>query len=623
MSFSTRPGKDGKKDLCLLSTVFENQVFDSMVQKSSWNYHKLNISQSEGERVCRRRRHICDNSQTPINGLRLKNRKSGQVVEVNVGGSWGTLCDDTFNMVTANMVCKQMGYHLGAKEVIKGAGRERRDPPVGSLQCDGWEKCLGECKLNQRTQCKPTQAVGVVCRDVEEGSCEETEFHCSSGECVDIGKLCDGAPDCRDRSDENVSRCSRRIEVRQSDQEHYGRNSGLLEVRHKGVWGTVCMDNFGEGEAQVFCRMLGYEGKASINEVDQIRQRKGSWPVWIDLQKEETCSGNEGSIEECHEPELWAHTGVCDHSEDVVLSCQDRVDAERNVRAVGDYNSQQIVEQCGLWRKASDIPGNASPRIAGGIKVDHGTLPWQASIRLRGPADRTFHHCGAVIISPFHLLTTAHCLWDYRDTTGIYYVRVGDNVIEVLDDEEQEFDIEKIDFHEEFGVGPYLNNDIAVVHINRSSGGIKFGNKVGPACLPPKDLVLNPAINLTVSGWGKNGYDAAQRQGGTNFVSKLNMAVVPVIERGACKEEKVYGPEKISLGMFCAGLLEGGADTCQGDSGGPAVAFLQLSKFHETRATLVGLTSWGYGCGRQNKPGVYTQVNRYVDWVYARTRGDF
>ena len=142
------------------------------------------------------------------------------------------------------------------------------------------------------------------------------------------------------------------------------------------------------------------------------------------------------------------------------------------------------------------------------------------------------------------------------DDNKFHQIRVGDNVIEVLDDEEQEFDIEKIDFHEEFGVGPYLNNDIAVVHINRSSGGIKFGNKVGPACLPPKDLVLNPAINLTVSGWGKNGYDAAQRQGGTNFVSKLNMAVVPVIERGACKEEKVYGPEKISLGMFCAGDFE-------------------------------------------------------------------
>ena len=40
-------------------------------------------------------------------------------------------------------------------------------------------------------------------------------------------------------------------------------------------------------------------------------------------------------------------------------------------------------------------------------------------------------------------------------------------------------------------------------------------------------------------------------------------------------------------------MVQGGADTCQGDSGGPAVSLLHLAKFHETRATLVGLTSWG------------------------------
>ena len=109
------------------------------------------------------------------------------------------------------------------------------------------------------------------------------------------------------------------------------------------------------------------------------------------------------------------------------------------------------------------------------LQVPHGTFPWQASIRLRGPATRTFHHCGAVIISPFHLLTTAHCLWDYRDTTDIYYVRVGDNVIEVKDEEEEEFNIEKIDFHEEFGIGPYLNNDIAVIHIKRKGNqGMRY-----------------------------------------------------------------------------------------------------------------------------------------------------
>ena len=46
----------------------------------------------------------------------------------------------------------------------------------------------------------------VVSRELEEGSCEESEFHCSSGECLDIGKLCNGSPDCRDRSDEDINR---------------------------------------------------------------------------------------------------------------------------------------------------------------------------------------------------------------------------------------------------------------------------------------------------------------------------------------------------------------------------------------------------------------------------------
>ena len=88
----------------------------------------------------------------------------------------------------------------------------------------------------------------VASREVEEGSCEEAEFHCTSGECLNIEKLCNGQPDCGDGSDENLNRfftawisrhdgwpmvirCGQRIAVRQSDQEHYGRNSGLLEVK--------------------------------------------------------------------------------------------------------------------------------------------------------------------------------------------------------------------------------------------------------------------------------------------------------------------------------------------------------------------------------------------------------
>lgn len=72
---------------------------------------------------------------------------------------------------------------------------------------------------------------------------------------------------------------------------------------------------------------------------------------------------------------------------------------------------------------------------------------------------------------------------------------------------------------------------------------------------------------------------------------------------------QVYGNEQLSGSMFCAGDLRGGKDACKGDSGGPAIAKIK------GKATLVGITSWGLGCGLPNKPGVYTKVGKFVDWI--------
>src|SRR5207249_7825654 len=79
----------------------------------------------------------------------------------------------------------------------------------------------------------------------------------------------------------------------------------------------------------------------------------------------------------------------------------------------------------------------------------------------------------------------------------------------------------------------------------------------------------------------------------------LRAASVPIVADAACAG--AYQPFSPTA-MVCAGYPDGGVDACQGDSGGPMVV----------GTVLVGIASWGDGCARPGKYGVYTRVASYA-----------
>lgn len=88
----------------------------------------------------------------------------------------------------------------------------------------------------------------------------------------------------------------------------------------------------------------------------------------------------------------------------------------------------------------------------------------------------------------------------------------------------------------------------------------------------------------------------------------LKAVEVTIVPQNTC--ESIYGGNDVIFpSMLCAGEPEGGKDSCQGDSGGP------LIQYKDDRATLLGVVSFGVGCGRPGIPGVYTAVSHFVPWI--------
>lgn len=132
---------------------------------------------------------------------------------------------------------------------------------MDEVNCMGNETSLKDCEFNGWgvSDCNSDEVVGVVCK-VSVMKCPSGHWLCpNSEECIPMSFMCDGLKDCTDGTDESSMHCDAKIEYRLMDGNDL---EGRLEVKYRGVWGTVCDDDFSNKEAQVFCNSLGFTGPA-------------------------------------------------------------------------------------------------------------------------------------------------------------------------------------------------------------------------------------------------------------------------------------------------------------------------------------------------------------------------
>lgn len=235
---------------------------------------------------------------------------------------------------------------------------------------------------------------------------------------------------------------------------------------------------------------------------------------------------------------------------------------------------------------------SGQPRIIGGYPASSEDFPFYAFIQFNSL------YCGGAIINPLWIISAAHCA---KGNIKSLHVVMG------IDEQAKggPFGIwrhmDKIFIYEKFDINVTWEHDILLLKVNEP---IKFFDRVQPISLPTKDEDLSTMTDLQIVGFGTTNEAFARVN------DRLMAASVSLFGREICLKKAVDPDIFRDNIMICAGEPEGRKDACWGDSGGPLVG-----KRADGTRVIIGIVSFGWGCGKINSASFFTRVSAYVDWI--------